>query len=80
MFTSRYTLNLTIIVILLQTDRAMAQTVSRRPLNAEVQVLSHVSPYETCSEQSGTGTGSSPFTSVFPSQYHSTDAPPPSGG
>jgi len=53
-------------------NRAMAQTVSRRPFTAEVQVLSHVSPSETCREKSGKGTGSSPSTSVFPS--HSTDA------
>ena len=69
-------MNLIIIVILLfETGRAMVQTFSRRPLTAEVQVLSHVSPSETRSELSGTGTGSSPSTSVFPSQYHSTDAP-----
>jgi hypothetical protein len=49
MLTSRYKLYLTII-ILLKTDRAMAHTVSRRPLTAEAQVLSHVSPSETCSE------------------------------
>jgi hypothetical protein len=73
-FTSRYKLNL-IVILIFKTGRAMAQTVGRRPLTAEFRVLSHVSPSETCSEQSGTGACSSPSTSVSPSQYLSTDAP-----
>jgi hypothetical protein len=52
----------------------MAQAVSRRPLTAEARVQSRVSPYRTCGGRSGTGTGFSPSTSVFPCQYHSTGA------
>ena len=55
----------------------MAQAVSRRPLTAETLVLSWVSPCEICGGQSGTATGFSPSTSVFPRQYHSTNAPNP---
>jgi hypothetical protein len=57
------------------TGRAMAQAVSRRPHTAEACVRSRVSPCEIYGGQSGTGTGFSPSTSVFPCQYHSTDAP-----
>jgi hypothetical protein len=49
----------------------MAQVVSRRPLTAEARVLALVIP---CGGQSGTGTGFSPSSSVFPCQYHSTIA------
>jgi hypothetical protein len=55
--------------------RAMAQAVSRRPLTAEAEVRSRVRPYGICGGQSGTGTGFSPSTSVFPCQFHSTGAP-----
>jgi hypothetical protein len=54
--------------------RAMAQAVSRRPLTAESRVGSRVGPCRICGEQSGTGTGFSPSTSVFPCQFHSTGA------
>jgi hypothetical protein len=54
--------------------RAMAQTVSRRPLTAEAQVRCQVGQCGICGGQSGTGTGFSPSTSVFPSQFHSTGA------
>jgi hypothetical protein len=54
--------------------RAMAQTVSRRPPTAEAWVLSRLSPCGICGGQSGTGTGFSPSSSVFPCQYHSTGA------
>ena len=57
------------------TGRAMAQAVSRRPLTAEEQVRSRVSPCRICGGQSGTGTDFSPSTSAFPCQFHSTGAP-----
>jgi hypothetical protein len=53
----------------------MAQAVSRRPLTAEARVRSRVGPCGICGGQSGTGTGFSPSTLVFPCQFHSTGAP-----
>jgi hypothetical protein len=44
----------------------MAQAVSYRALTTEARVRSWVSPCGICSGQSGTGTGFSPSTSVFP--------------
>jgi hypothetical protein len=55
--------------------RAMAHAVSRRPPTAEARVRSRVNPCGICGGQSGTGTGFSPSTSVFPRQFHSTGAP-----
>jgi hypothetical protein len=55
--------------------RAMVQAVNRRPVTAEARVRSLVSPCGICGEQSGTGTGFSPSTLDFPSQFHSTGAP-----
>jgi hypothetical protein len=52
----------------------MAQAVSRRPVTVETWVRAWVSPYGTCGGQSGTETGFSPSSSVFPCQYHSTVA------
>jgi hypothetical protein len=54
------------------TGRAMAQVVSRRPLTAEARVRARVNPCGICGGQSGTGTGSSPSSTVFPCQHHST--------
>jgi hypothetical protein len=53
----------------------MAQAVSRRRLTAEAWVRSRVDSCGICGGQSGTGTGFSPSTSVFPCQFHSTGAP-----
>jgi hypothetical protein len=53
----------------------MAQAVSRRPLTADARVRSRVSTCGICGGQSGTGTGFSPSTSIFPCQIHSTGAP-----
>jgi hypothetical protein len=53
----------------------MAQAVSRRPPTAEARVRSRVCPCGICVGQSGTGTGFSPSTSVFPCQFYSTGAP-----
>jgi hypothetical protein len=50
----------------------VAQGLSRRCLNAQARVRDHVSTYEVCDEQSGTGIGFCPSYSVFPCQYHST--------
>ena len=44
----------------------MAQAVSRRPLNAEAQFRSQTSSCQVFGGQSGTGTGFSPSSSVFP--------------
>ena len=55
--------------------RVKAQAVSRRPLTAEAQVRSQVSPCGICDGQSGDGTCFSPSTSVLPCQFYSTGAP-----
>jgi hypothetical protein len=46
----------------------IVQTVSLRPLTAEARVRFLVSPFEICGGKSGTGTGFSPSSSVFPCQ------------
>jgi hypothetical protein len=45
---------------------AMAQAVSHRPLTAEARVRVRVNPCGICGGQSGTGTGFSPSSSIFP--------------
>jgi hypothetical protein len=52
----------------------MAQAVSLRPLTAESRVRACVNPCGIYGGQSGTGTGFSPSSSLFPCQYHSTVA------
>jgi len=47
-------------------DRAMAKTLSLRPLSAEAWVRSQISPYKICSRRSGTSTGSCPSASFSP--------------
>jgi hypothetical protein len=55
--------------------RAMAQAVSRQPPTAEARVRSRINRCDICGGQSGSGTGFSPSSSVFPCQLHSTGAP-----
>jgi hypothetical protein len=55
-------------------SRAVAQVVSRRSLSAEAWVRARVNPCGIRGGQSGTGTGFSTSSSVFPCQYHSTVA------
>jgi hypothetical protein len=52
----------------------MAQVVSRRSPTAEARVHARVNPCGICGGQSGTGTGFSPSSLVFPCQYHYTVA------
>jgi hypothetical protein len=47
----------------------MAQVVSHRPLTAKARVQARAKPRGICGGQSGTGTGFSPISSVFPYQY-----------
>jgi len=54
--------------------RVMAQAVRRRPLTAEAQVRSQVSPCDIGGGRSGTRTGFSFSTLCFPCQYHCTNA------
>ena len=54
---------------------AMTQAVGWRPITVKAWVWSQVSPSEICSGQNDNVSGFSPSTSVFPCQYHSTNAP-----
>jgi hypothetical protein len=49
----------------------MAQVVSSRLLTAEARVRARVNQCGICGGQSGTGTGFSPSSSVFPCRYNS---------
>jgi hypothetical protein len=53
----------------------MVEAVSCWPFTAEARVRARVTPYGICGGPSGTGTGISPSSSVFPCQYHSIIAP-----
>jgi hypothetical protein len=55
--------------------RAMAVAVRHRPLTVETWARSQASPCKIYGGQSGTVTGFSPSTSVFPCHYHFTNAP-----
>jgi hypothetical protein len=55
--------------------RAVAHEISRLPLAVEARVRSQFSSCEICGGQSGTETGFSPSTSIFPCQYHSKSVP-----
>jgi hypothetical protein len=57
------------ILTLVASGRAMVQVVSRRPLTLEARIRARVNPCGICGGQSGTGTGFSPSSSVFPCQY-----------
>jgi hypothetical protein len=52
----------------------MAQVISRRPLTAETLIRARINPRGICGGESGSGTGFSQSSSVFPCQYHSTVA------
>jgi hypothetical protein len=52
----------------------MAQAVRRRPLTAETRVRARVNPCGMRGRQSGTDTGLSPSSSVFPCPYNFTVA------
>ena len=54
---------------------ATVQAASRRSLTVEARVRSQACRYGFCGGQSVSVTGFSPSTSVFPCQYHSTNAP-----
>jgi hypothetical protein len=54
------------VLVMVQSGRAMAQVVSRRPFAAEARVRARVNPCGICGGQSGTGTGFSTSSSVFP--------------
>jgi hypothetical protein len=61
-------------LVIMKVGRAMAQAVSRLPLNADIQVRARVSPCEICGGQTGAGTDYSRSYSGFPCQYYSTVA------
>ena len=63
------------VTVLLQSRRALAQTVSRRLVTAETGVWSYVGRCEICDGLFGNGKGLSPSSSVFPCQQYSTNAP-----
>ena len=53
--------------------RSINQAVSRRHLTAKARVHLRAGASEICGEQSGSGTSSSPNTSIFSCQFHSAN-------
>jgi hypothetical protein len=59
-------------LILVFQDRAVAQSVSRRPVTMEIRIFSQASPFEICGGQSGNLTGFCTSVSVFRCYFQSS--------